>query len=879
MFYNIDQTAHLPLDLTQNTDKHFTLMHLVYDDKTGKTNKVPVDIYNKGANLSYVKHPERLASFADAVSIWKQLTPSTQQVLRLGVLLQHNWEGDKDLIVVDIDHRKDLVEQARAGKITSTDVQAKVVQFCLDNDFYIEVSQSCAGLHCMQLGHKHNEKNIRNKQFEYYSNARWMTLTGDCIHTTSDNSLGVTDDVFEKLEALMFPPKPQQKSADTSTQKPSSSKKVTNSSTKTMTADEIINKAINAENGNKFTDLFNGSSPSGDVSSDDMAFCNMLAFWTQKDASLMDEIFRKSNRMRSKWDEKHSSDGTTYGQMTIEKAIDNVKDTYQPKKKPETDKEPAEQIDKSKIKSNQDLINALARARSIWNEQNTFQNKNGTMTTIPITSEPTEIIKILVTIVNFAVIYNNDPKVDRNLYFYDYDLGIYSHDENDLETLVLAVVPEMMNTKTRQNLLDTIFKMPSSKIPIVQNVISSKDGRYLLAVGNGLLNLKTKKLTPFSPDIYVTSKIDTNYNENTTTEPNYNGWQWSHSLKVISDGDLDKLNLLWQVCKAALCGAYWLRQAVLLVDDGHGMTGKSTFEDALIGVVGKSNTAQLRLSEMSDETKLVDAVDKRLIVGDDNDVYTVINRYDYLNPVISSELIRVRNYYQKSQSTTLHCFVLQSCNGIPPFKNATQAFFNRLVLIQFNHRHNSSDIGDWRVKNDYIKRKEFKEWLLWYVVNKVDLGISLTTTQENKDLINDAQTETDTIKNFVENQLPKLKSTVIPTPFMYDFYATCCSMESMEALSRKRFNREIMNNDLFASQWTKKSKRPVPRVDFLYDDAKTLLDMYSSTRWGKDLKTWFPLTHKTIKDDDDSSHSFTTITDEDFTSKINQYRGLCFVKK
>lgn len=58
MSYNIDQTAHLPLDLTQNTDKHFTLMHLVHDDKTGKTNKVPVDIYNKGANLSYVKHPE-----------------------------------------------------------------------------------------------------------------------------------------------------------------------------------------------------------------------------------------------------------------------------------------------------------------------------------------------------------------------------------------------------------------------------------------------------------------------------------------------------------------------------------------------------------------------------------------------------------------------------------------------------------------------------------------------------------------------------------------------------------------------------------------------------------------------------------------------------
>ncbi|GAA0193649.1 hypothetical protein GCM10008918_14940 [Lactobacillus kefiranofaciens subsp. kefiranofaciens] len=56
-----------------------------------------------------------------------------------------------------------------------------------------------------------------------------------------------------------------------------------------------------------------------------------------------------------------------------------------------------------------------------------------------------------------------------------------------------------------------------------------------------------KELTPFSPAIYVTSKIATNYNENANIEPVFNGWSWSHSLKIISDGDLDKLKLLWQI--------------------------------------------------------------------------------------------------------------------------------------------------------------------------------------------------------------------------------------------------------------------------------------------------------------------------------------------
>lgn len=870
--YDISQTNQLPDDLTQNTDKHFTLMVLAFDKATGKTNKFPIDMFNGGKMLKWKQNPDHLATFEECINCWNKQTSDKQQLLRLGVLLEQGFEGDKDLIVVDIDHRKDLVKQAVAGKITSNDVQAQVVQFAFDNDFYIEVSQSGEGLHLIQLGHKHNEKLIRNSNFEYYNKNRWLCLTGNCIHTTSDNSLGVTDGIFEKLEQMMFPPKPQQKSADTSSQTPSSSQKVVNSSTKTLTADEIIKKAENAKDGAKFADLFNGNSPSGDVSSDDMALANMLAFWTQKDESLMDEIFRKSARMRDKWDEQHSADGSTYGQMTIQKAIENTQDVYQPKRQAFDD------IDKSKIKSKKDLIDALAHARLNWDTQHTVVTDKGSHT-MPITSKPIEIINILVNVVDFAIIYNNDKKTDCNLYFYDYDQGIFSSDENDLEKLILAVAPELTTTKTRQNILDTIFKMPS-KIPVVQNAIVNNHD--LLAVGNGILNLKTKELIPFSPKIFVTSKIDTNYNKNATIEPIFDGWSWSRSLKIISDGDLDKLKLLWQTTKAGIIGASWLRQAVLLIDDGHGMTGKSTFEDAIINTVGKSNTAQLRLAEMSDETKLIDAVDKKLIVGDDNDVHTVISRYDYLNPIVSSELIRVRNYYQKSQSTVLHAFVLQSCNGIPPFKNATQAFFNRLKMIQFNHRHDASKIADWRVKNDYIKRKEFREWLLWYVVNNVELGISLVDTQENKDLIAETQTETDSIKNFVDNWLPKLQSTVIPTGWLYDYYASSCVMDSLDndsILSSIKFTREIMNNEKFTSQWTRKAKRPTTDT-FLKSDVDELMSMYNSTRWGKDLKVWFNITSVTVKDDDEgSSHTVRVITQDDYEEKIKKYSSLCYIKK
>lgn len=60
----------------------------------------------------------------------------------------------------------------------------------------------------------------------------------------------------------------------------------------------------------------------------DLAFANDLAFWTGRDPEKMDTIFRNSALMRDKWDEKHGA--ATYGEMTINKAIADTSNTYQP---------------------------------------------------------------------------------------------------------------------------------------------------------------------------------------------------------------------------------------------------------------------------------------------------------------------------------------------------------------------------------------------------------------------------------------------------------------------------------------------------------------------------------------------------------------------
>jgi hypothetical protein len=86
-----------------------------------------------------------------------------------------------------------------------------------------------------------------------------------------------------------------------------------------------------AENGAKFTDLWYGDRSSyTNPSAADMAFCNFLAFYTGKDASRMDQLFRQSGLMRDKWD-RDARTGEKYGEGTIRKAIeDRGNDTYDP---------------------------------------------------------------------------------------------------------------------------------------------------------------------------------------------------------------------------------------------------------------------------------------------------------------------------------------------------------------------------------------------------------------------------------------------------------------------------------------------------------------------------------------------------------------------
>lgn len=196
-------------------------------------------------------------------------------------------------------------------------------------DAYTEISPSGQGLRILFTtvdGFSYDTSSFYIKNSEkcletYVSGMtnRFLTVTGNVIHD------GDMSDRSANLQIVLdrYMKKEQANSGKTISSIPTTI-------SLTMSDSELISKAINSRNGDKFDRLWRGDwSNYPSQSEADIAFCNLLAFWCQKEAKRMDRIFRMSGLMRDKWDKKHGAD--TYGHTTLQKAVASCTEIYDPK--------------------------------------------------------------------------------------------------------------------------------------------------------------------------------------------------------------------------------------------------------------------------------------------------------------------------------------------------------------------------------------------------------------------------------------------------------------------------------------------------------------------------------------------------------------------
>lgn len=253
--------------------------------------KIPKNA-NTGKNAMSNK-PETWADFDTAVSAC-----SKYKFDGVGFMFANGYFG------VDLDHCLDRVDFCD--------------EFVETLQSYAEISKSGTGLHIICRGTLPTGARRKNG-VEMYSEGRYFICTGNIYNDKYKNVVDCTESV--KVLHNKYLPSDVPKI-----------EKALPAVTISMNDQEVIDRARSCKSGYLFTMLYQGEWQGvySSQSEADLAFCNMLAFWTGKDPEQMDRIFRSSGLMRDKWEEHRGAN--TYGQMTVSKACAACVEVYSPSK-------------------------------------------------------------------------------------------------------------------------------------------------------------------------------------------------------------------------------------------------------------------------------------------------------------------------------------------------------------------------------------------------------------------------------------------------------------------------------------------------------------------------------------------------------------------
>ena len=331
-----------------------------WDADRDEWTKVPVDAENGGFASS--TDPDTWTSFGAAVGCHEDGSTNTDGV---------GFVFDEDGMVTGID-----LDDCRDPD--SGDLEDWAGELLDDVPTFTDVSPSGTGLHLYGLGFVPDGGNRGDVpdapgHVEMYDSGRFFTVTGDRV----DGTPATVEQVNDGIDAVHARYVRDDHDVDTDSDDAGATAdggaveagspgskgggKTPDPGSSGLTDAEIVEKAKNAENGDRFADLWNGRATGYDSHSEaDLALCGLLAFWTGGDRQQMDRLFRDSGLYRDKWDEDRGA--KTYGDLTLDEALTGRSEFYEPPSSDDTP--PAERVES-------DLIDALLDEPSAWIDPDT----------------------------------------------------------------------------------------------------------------------------------------------------------------------------------------------------------------------------------------------------------------------------------------------------------------------------------------------------------------------------------------------------------------------------------------------------------------------------------------------------------------------------
>lgn len=334
--------------------------------------------------------------------------------------------------------------------------------------------------------------------------------------------------------------------------------------------------------------------------------------------------------------------------------------------------------------------------------------------------------------------------------------------------------------------LNAVVECVHDSVPLLKE----SEDEDVVALENGLFNLRSKELLPFSPDVVLRSKASVAFNENASAYVMDDGWSVDEWIRGLANNDPDVDKLFWQTIAALFRPGHSFDKAVLLYSPT-GSNGKGTYVELLRNLVGVERAATLSMSDFGKEF-LPEALRSAFcVLSDENEVGSYMKVAGTLKAWITHDWIpfnvkHIPTTNIKGRGLSVFCV-----NELPSSKDKSESLYRRLMPIPFLKRYVGADENK-AIKNDYVKRPEVLEYVA-YKALMMPLFDTFTEPAVCKKLLNQIRVENDPVLQFAEEFLPQFVWDLLPWKFLYGVYSAWMRKEvpNGRAVNSREFNKRL----------------------------------------------------------------------------------------
>ena len=245
---------------------------------------------------------------------------------------------------------------------------------------------------------------------------------------------------------------------------------------------------------------------------------------------------------------------------------------------------------------------------------------------------------------------------------------------------------QLIHTEISQNLTKAQRLEVINFIRVKAQVKSEEFNKewYKIAARNGIINLVTGELQVPNKAEYNTIYIPWAYN----TDPVYSP-RIDQFMKDICNGDPIKMQFLYQVAGYTLLKRNMFSK--FFIFRGEGGTGKSTFTNIIMLMLGAQNCSHISLTDFDKDYHLATMIDKLCNVDDDVVDGKTLQYTGRFKSIISGDKITVRQIYAEPIEYKSYTTCMFSCNRLPLIMDKTSGLYRRMILIELNHKVEKPD--------------------------------------------------------------------------------------------------------------------------------------------------------------------------------------------